>query len=61
MAGAVQRRHEIRQQQHGQQNQQQISDNAQIWRFWLKVTGAGGQAASIECYLSDNPCFFQRF
>jgi hypothetical protein len=43
MAGAIQRRHEVWQQQHDQQNQQQISDNAQIRRFWLMAGGPGRQ------------------
>jgi farnesyl diphosphate synthase len=48
MAGAIQRRHEIGQRQHHQQDQQQISGKAQIWRFWLKASGQGRKKHPIN-------------
>jgi hypothetical protein len=40
MAGPIERRKQVGQQQRGQHDQQQISGNAQMCRFWL---GAGGK------------------
>jgi hypothetical protein len=39
MAYPIERRKQIGQQQRGQHNQQQISGNAQMWRFWLTAMG----------------------
>ena len=51
MAGAIERRQQIGQQQHDQHDQQQISGNAQMWRFWLKATGGRKTPASTDISL----------
>ena len=53
MAGAIQRRRQVWQQQHDQQNQEQAADDAQIRRFWLKAReGAGGRIAGNDTDIS---------
>jgi farnesyl diphosphate synthase len=53
MAGAIERRREVWQQQHDQQNQEQAADDAQIRGFWLKAKeGAGGRIAGNDTDIS---------
>ena len=53
MAGTIERRREVWQQQHDQQNQEQAADEAQIRCFWLKAKeGAGGRIAGNDTDIS---------
>ena len=58
MAGPIERRHQIGQQQQGQRDQQQISDNAQNRGFWFEAMGVG---RGLDRYVSMICCLFQRF
>jgi hypothetical protein len=61
MAGAVQRRQQIWQQQYGQHNQQQISGNAQIGCFWFKAAARMDQWGSNRMISPGYSGLFQRF
>ena len=53
MTGAIERRHEVWQQQHDQQYQEQAANDAQIRGFWLKAEdGAGGRIAGNDTDIS---------
>jgi hypothetical protein len=55
MASAIDGRQQIRQRQHDDQNQQQLSDNAQIYCFWLSPGTPNGPD------LGDIPMIIQGF